>query len=74
MRLTSWVAFAENPIIGTNKPSINYAWYGSISPPTGCYNGNQQPLAPSACNLQSIHSLQKASRDSQQLSKKISRY
>ncbi|WP_299494289.1 SGNH/GDSL hydrolase family protein [uncultured Shewanella sp.] len=64
--LSSWVANTTEDIINTEMVSVNYAWYGALSPQTGCYNGNQVLLNQnSECPTDDIYTLQETYRTSQ---------
>lgn len=65
IELSSWVAYTTEGS-DVDKLSIDYAWYGALSLPTGCYNDGGSPLSDSACSdEEEIFSLQAAYRTSQ---------
>tara|TARA_B110000902_G_scaffold1306_1_gene1436 strand:- start:1151 stop:2749 length:1599 start_codon:yes stop_codon:yes gene_type:complete len=66
IELAPWVAL-DSQEVKSSSPSINYAWFGAISPPTGCYNQNQTQL-PIVCTRADISEGQRSYRASQQLS------
>lgn len=64
--LSSWVAYATEEVTTTEKISIDYAWYGALSPQTGCYNGNQDVLIiADECPTEDIYAVQETYRLSQ---------
>ncbi len=69
LSLSSWVASREQALEDdTRKISIDYAWFGSISPPVGCFSSNQSSLDdPLDCLRDPIYLLQQGYRNTQQL-------
>ncbi|WP_299008098.1 hypothetical protein [uncultured Shewanella sp.] len=71
IELSSWVAYTTEGS-DVNKVSINYAWYGALSIPTGCYSDGGITLPDSDCSDEDeIYALQAAYRSSQILSEGV---
>ncbi|MCL1127929.1 hypothetical protein [Shewanella surugensis] len=65
IELSSWVAYTAEGN-GIDKLSINYAWYGALSRPTGCYNDDHTALSDRSCSDgKEIYALQATYRSSQ---------
>ncbi|MCL1123622.1 SGNH/GDSL hydrolase family protein [Shewanella surugensis] len=64
--LSSWVAYTNEDVDSIDMVSVDYAWYGALSPQTGCYNGNQAVLLiADECPKSDIYSVQADYRESQ---------